>query len=132
LAEEESGTVMLKPSIGNEMSTGDRKGWNKLANLIFAYRLTDVIGLMNEVQYPQPRKVRRTKRIGKEKFPEVWILDINSQILNYTFPGTFKTRRLDICTVHVQESGGQRKTHNNFPWIEKHPSETDQMAFMSK
>jgi hypothetical protein len=41
LAEEESETVMLKPLIGNEMSTGDRKGINYLSN-----RLNRIYGVM--------------------------------------------------------------------------------------
>lgn len=68
---DESGTVMLRPSTGSEIFSGDRRGWNRLASVVLAYRLADVIGLLNNVQIPQPRKVLQTKRLGNAKFPEV-------------------------------------------------------------
>ena len=37
---------------------------------VMAYRLVDVIGLLNGVQVPQPHKVQR-KIFGKEKYPKV-------------------------------------------------------------
>jgi hypothetical protein len=53
----------------------DSRSWIKLASILLAYRLADVIALVNDVQVPQPRKVQRT-RLGKGKDPDVWILNI--------------------------------------------------------
>ena len=57
--------------MSSELFTGDRRGWSKLASIVLAYRLADVVGLLNGVQFPKPGKVLKTKRLGKEKFPEV-------------------------------------------------------------
>lgn len=65
----ESGTVELRP--GCEVLRDDNHwGWNKLASIVLAYRLADVIGLLNEVQIPQPRKVQR-EIFGIDKIPKV-------------------------------------------------------------
>ena len=68
---ESTGTTLLKPSSNNKIRSGDRRGWNKVASLVFAYRLADVIALLNDVELPEPPKVPRTKKIGCETFPDV-------------------------------------------------------------
>jgi len=66
LADEDSGSVALMPSTGGKLSSGDHKAWNKLASIVLAYRVADVVGQLNDVKIPHPKKVPRTKRIGKD------------------------------------------------------------------
>ena len=90
LTTEESGSVMLRPS-GNKVAEADVRGWMKLTSIVLAYRVADVIGLLNEVQIPVPQKVQR-RRFGMDRFPSVSILNIYSILLNFSFPGPVKTQ----------------------------------------
>jgi hypothetical protein len=77
LAAEESGTVELRPTMGVDVQPGDRKGWIRVATVVMAYRLVDVIGLLNDVE--MSCKMER-KKFAMEKLPDVCVLEINSRI----------------------------------------------------
>lgn len=66
----ESGTVTLRPSGVEVLPEANRRAWIQLASIVFAYRVADVIGQVNDVQTPHPRKVQRT-RFNLDKFPKV-------------------------------------------------------------
>jgi hypothetical protein len=67
LTDEKSGTITLRSEV---LPDANRRGWMRLASLVLAYRLADVIGLLNEVHSPQPHKMQR-KRFSLNKFPNV-------------------------------------------------------------
>jgi len=43
LASETSGTVTLRPNTGRAIQSGDVKAWNKLASIVFTYRIADIV-----------------------------------------------------------------------------------------
>jgi len=71
LASETSGTLTLHPNTGRAIQSGDVKAWNKLASIVFAYHIADVVAQLDDVEIPSSCTISRAERPSKEKPLEI-------------------------------------------------------------
>jgi len=71
LASETSETVTLRPNTGRAIQSGNVKAWNKLASIVFAYPIADIVAQLDDIEIPSSHMISRAERPSKEKPLEV-------------------------------------------------------------